>query len=115
MDGALATVLAAVLAALIGGLFTVLVRRSREAVSMSSAWDRIDRLQGDLDRVRVAVRIGEEGFDAMWSWSGRVRQDWGRTDTPPEFTQDEQRAIARARRSIEIADTAEVSVVAGRK
>jgi hypothetical protein len=114
-DGVLGTILAAVLAALIGGIFTLAVRRSREAVSMTSAWNRIDQLQKDLDVVRIAVRIGEEGFDAMWSWGRRVRDGWNRDEQPPAFTDEEDRAIRRARRSIEIADTTEVPIQTERK
>lgn len=100
--GAVWSVAGGLVVAIIGALSAVGVRRTREATSMRDAWDRIDGLQHDVDSNRRALRITEEGMDALWSWSQRAIREWGQSDGPPAFTSDEKGAIARARRAVEL-------------
>lgn len=91
-----------VVVALLGVLSAVAVRRTREATTMKDAWDRIDLLTRDVDANRRALRITEEGMDALWRWSQRVMEDWGTTAVPPAFTPSEERSIGRARKAVEL-------------
>lgn len=81
---------------------SIVVRRSREGTSMRDAWDRIDGLQAGMDANRRALRITEDGLDAMWRWTQRVLAAWPSGSTPPSPTASEQRDISRARHAVEL-------------
>ena len=109
-DGGLIAVGASVVVSLIAAAASLIVRRTREATAMTDAWDRIDALTIGQERLRVSQRITEDGFDALYRWHRRARERWNRDPQPPEFTGDEDRAIRRARQSLEIADTTEITI-----